>query len=78
MMPNLSHFGFAFRTLAIWSFAAASLAAQTSQWMPMDHKDHWSYTGVLTTDEVETPVLLRTEIDSTVYVNGKRTFRTSQ
>ena len=77
-MPNLSHFGFAFRTLAIWSFAAASLAAQTSQWMPMDNKDHWSYTGVLTTDEVETPVLLRTEIDSTVYVNGKRTFRTSQ
>ncbi|OPZ75238.1 MAG: Chitodextrinase precursor [Verrucomicrobia bacterium ADurb.Bin474] len=78
MMLNLSHFGSAFRMLVLSLLVASPIAAQTSQWMPMNNKDHWSYTGVLKTDTVETPVLLRTEIDSTVYVNGKRTFRTTQ
>jgi len=52
--------------------------AQTDQWMPSDENSYWSFKGEYQSDDLETPLLLRQEIDSTVYVDGRRTLRKSQ
>jgi len=57
--------------LLISSLVATS--SKTSDLMPSENGNHWSYVGELETESDVSRVNLRLEVDSSVFVDGKRT-----
>ncbi len=57
----------------LFFFVLAASASKTSDLMPSENGNHWSYIGELETETDVSRVNLRIEVDSSVYVDGKRT-----
>jgi hypothetical protein len=51
---------------------------QTGDWMPLENRDYWSFVGEVRSEGGETSLLLRQQVDATVYISGKRSYRTMQ
>lgn len=49
-----------------------------SDYLPVASDNYWSFIGEVTTDDLSSRVNIRKEVDSTVLLNNKKTYRTTQ